>query len=83
MFEALHLALIEPALVILWEYISGRSNVVILSVRALHAEHIPPQVVFSAKMPSTREMIDFLILVYILKLVGLDQSSPQKIPSRS
>lgn len=79
-FVALHFPLILPPLVILWEYISGRRYIILLPMRSLHFEDIPPQIVLTSQMPSPREVIDLLVLIDALKFAGFDQSGPQYVP---
>ena len=64
-FITLHLSFINPSLVIFWEYICGRRYIIISSMASSHFEDIPPQIVFSAQLPTTGEMIDFLVLINI------------------
>lgn len=64
MLEALHLSFVLPALIVLWEDVSCRCYVIVLSVAALHAEDVAPEVVLATQVPGARKMINLLVLIY-------------------
>jgi len=81
--EAFHLSVIEPSLIVLWEDVSLRCYVVILTMLPLHFENIPPQIIFTSQMPSAWKVIDFLIRVNVFKFACFDEPSPENVPLRA
>ena len=80
MLVSLDLPLIQPALVVLGEYVSGWGDVILHAMTPSHFENIPPEVVFPPELPAARKVVDFLILINIFKFPWLDYSSPEDVP---
>ena len=80
MLVSLDLPLIQPALVVLGEYVSGWGDVIFHAMTPSHFENIPPEVVFPPELPAARKVVDFLILINIFKFPWLDYSSPEDVP---
>jgi hypothetical protein len=52
-------------------------------MRSFHFEDVPPEVVLATQVPSSRKVVDLLILVDMLELTWLDQTGPEYIPGRT
>ncbi len=80
MLVSFDLPLIQPAFVVLGEYVCGWGDIIFHAMTPSHFEDISPQVIFPPELPAPREMIDFLILINIFKLPWLDDAGPEDIP---
>ena len=80
MLVSFSLPLIQPAFVVLGEYVRGWGDIIFHAMTPSHFEYISPEVIFPPELPAAREMINFLILINIFKFPWLDYSGPEDVP---
>lgn len=79
-FKIIHLAVVDPALVVLRENVSGRTQLELFAVLPPLFLHVPPQVGLATHRPRASKMVELLVLVHELQLGGPNESCPQTVP---
>ena len=69
-FKIIHLTVVDPALVVLRENVSGRTQLELFAVLPPLFLHIPPQVGLATHGPRASKMVELLVLVHELQLGG-------------
>lgn len=72
-----------PFLVVFWEDVGYRANIVVLhSIVPPESLNIPPHAVLPTQLVTHREMVESLVLCDFFEVVRFDVASPLHIPPR-
>lgn len=78
--EVVHLSVIHPPLVVLWEDVRCRRDLVFFAVLSPLLLHISPHVGFGPQTPGVWEVVYLLVLVHVLKFAWFNQIRPHAVP---
>ena len=78
--KVVHLSIILPSLIVIRKYICWRAYLIVLTSFTSLLLNISPEICLASDTPCSSEMIDFLILIHILKFWWPDQCGPQTVP---
>jgi hypothetical protein len=79
-FVVVHLSVVDPSFVVLWQDVSGGTDVELFALLSPLSLNVSPQVCLAAEPPRSDEVVDLLTHVHAFEPRLLDEGGPQTVP---